>query len=238
MTLDFSLSENLMTPDPNDMMAQTANVTSYGINDIFRRILARNPGLGLSQLKASLDEVVDECCRITEEGGAFTTELVNAQPSIAGVFNGAADTFDPKRHRVKTNLTAGTRLKKATAEVKTRKVQTAEPLPFIIEIHDVLSNSVNEQITPGGVIQIRGGRLKLAETNPENGVFLTDEQGQTVKMPNIVENKPARLIVMIPADLTQGTYTVEVRTSFLNSAKEGKNMKTGRFNRELVALMG
>jgi len=238
MTLDFSLSENLMTPDPNDMMAQTVNVTSYGINDIFRRILARNPGLGLSQLKASFDEVVEECCRITEEGGAFTTELFNAQPSIAGVFTGATDAFDPKRHRVKTNLSAGTRLKKATAAVKTRKVQTAEPLPFIVEIHDVVSNTVNEQITPGGVIQIRGGRLKLAEANTENGVFLTDEQGQTVKMPNIVENKPARLIVMIPAELPAGTYTVEVRTSFLNSAKEGKNVKTGRFSRELVALMG
>ena len=236
MTLDFSLAENLMTPDPNDMMAQTANVTSFGINDIFRRILARNPGLGLSQLKASFDEVVEECCRITEEGAAFTTELVNAQPSIAGVFNGAADAFDPKRHRVKTNLTAGTRLKKATAAVKTRKVQTAEPAPFIIEINDVVSNSVNEQITPGGVIQIRGGSLKLALANPENGVFLTDENGNTFKLNNIVENKPARIIVMIPSDIQQGTYTLEVRSSFINSAKEAKNIKTGRFNRELMAI--
>ena len=73
---------------------------------------------------------------------------------------------------------------------------------------------------------------------PENGIFLTDDQGQTRKMPNIVENKPARLIVMIPADLPAGTYTVEVRTSFMNTTKEGKNIKTGRFNRELVALMG
>jgi hypothetical protein len=233
MTLDYSLTENLLTAAPNDMMAQPVNVTSYGLSDIIRRILARNTGLSQVQVTTAFDEVIEECCRIVAEGGGFNTPLVNAQPSIPGVFHSAADAFDPKRHRVKINLTPGTRLKKAAASVKTRKVQMSDPLPFIIEVHDILSGAVNELITPGGVIQIRGGRLKLIAENPENGVFLTGDSGQAFKLNGIVENKPARLIAMLPADLPQGTYTLEVRTTLTSSNKESKILKTGRFLREL-----
>ena len=152
------------------------------------------------------------------------------------MFHGAADTFDPRRHRVRTNLTAGAALRKATAAIKTQKVQTAEPAPFILEVRDALSNSVNEQITPGGVLQIRGGRLKLAAENPENGIFLIDADGNAAKLQIVIENKPSRLIAMLPADIAPGTYELEVRTTFANSARESRNMKIRRFNRELVTV--
>jgi hypothetical protein len=86
------------------------------------------------------------------------------------------------------------------------------------------------------VLQIRGGRLKLATENPDNGIFLIDEQAQTVKLATIVENKPARLIAMIPANLPAGVYTLEVRTNLSAYNKEAKSIKTGRFQKELTAL--
>jgi len=116
------------------------------------------------------------------------------------------------------------------------KVQTADPLPYILEVRDLVSNTANEQITPGGVIQLLGGRLKLAAANPDNGIFLMGEQAGAVKLPVVVENKPSRLIAMIPADLPEGTYPIEVRTTMTVSGKEVKTLKTGRFNRELVTV--
>ena len=236
MSLTYSLTENLLTANANEFKAQPVNVRSYTMSEIIQRILARNPGLSQAQITAAIDEFFKESSMIIEDGGALNTPLMNTQPSIAGVFHGATDVFDPKRHRVKTNVFPGKMLQKATAGIKTQKAQTADPMPFILEVHDVLSDTFNEQLTPGGVIQIWGGRLRLATENPENGIFLTDDLAQTIKLTTIIENKPARIIAMLPQDLPAGTYTLELRTSFVNSGKESKSMKTGRFNRELTAV--
>jgi len=48
------------------------------------------------------------------------------------------------------------------------------------------------------------------------------------------ENKPARLMVMIPATVAAGTYHVEVRTKLDSSGKPGKSLKVGRFSKELT----
>jgi hypothetical protein len=146
--LSYSLQDNLLTPAPGDYHALPVNFRVYLPGEVTQRILAKNPGMGLSQINAVIELFIDEVCSIVEDGGAVNTPLFNTQPSIAGTFNGAADSFDGKRHRVKTNLTAGTRLQKATAGIKTQKVQTAEPLPYILEVQDVLSNTVNEMLTP------------------------------------------------------------------------------------------
>ena len=236
--MQYTLVENLLTPDPNDFIAQPVNVRSYDDVEIVKRIMARNTGLSQVQVKSSFDEIVKEICLIIADGGAINSSLLKAQPSIAGVFHGASDVYDAKRHSVKINLTAGASVRKALEDVKLQKTQTAEIIPFITEVSDVMSDTVNDQITPGGVIEIRGGRLKLATENTDNGVFLIDEAGQAVKLPKVMENKPARLIAIMPADLPQGTYTLEVRTSLSSSTnKEGKTIKKGRFLKELTAVV-
>ena len=234
--LSYSLVDNLLTPAPNDFSAQTVNVRSFGLSDIVQRIMGRNPGLSAAQINAALEKFINEVCIIIDDGGAVNTPLFNTQPSISGVFHGATDSYDPRRHRIKTNLSAGTAMRKATAGIKTQKVQAVETSPYILEVQDVLSNTANEQITPGGVLQIWGGRLKLATENPDNGVFLIDDAGNALKLTVIIENKPSRIIAMLPADMPAGTYHVEVRSSFVNAAKESKNIKTGRFNKELVTV--
>jgi hypothetical protein len=115
-------------------------------------------------------------------------------------------------------------------------VQTAEAVPYILEVKDVVTNSRNELITPGGVIQIVGGRLKLATENSDSGIFLLDAQDNATKIVHIVENKPSKLIAMVPANLVPGVYSVEVRTNLSNTNKETKKLKTGRFQKELTVV--
>ena len=234
--LQYGLVDNPLTAAPNDFTAQLVNVRSFSQEEILRRISERNTGLSPEQLRAGVDLYIREVCKITEDGGAVNTPLINTQPSIAGVFHGADDSYDQNRHRVRTNITSGLALRRATAAIRTQKVTIAEPQPTILEVTDMMSGAVNELLTPGGVLQIRGGRLKLATQNPDNGIFLIDEQGQTTPLPMVIENKPARLIAMLPATLACGAYTLEVRSSLSASNREGRTIRTGRFNRELTAV--
>ena len=235
--LDYSLVENLLTAAVNDYMAQTANVRSYTNEEIADRILRSGAGLTKSDILSVLEAYVEIISDIIADGGAVNTPLFNAQPSIAGVFEGAGDTFDSSRHQVKINLSQGVALRKAIARVKTQKVQTAEPLPIINEVKDIVSGSVNDQLTKNSVVQLTGGRLKFLPEEAANGIFLVNvSNGAETKLSVIVENKPARLIAMIPADLSVGEYQLEVRTTYSTAAKPVKNLKTGRFNRILTVV--
>jgi hypothetical protein len=232
--LQYTLLENLLTPDPNDYTAQPVNVRTIDMDGIFQRIEARYPGLTPSQIAAAVNEFIDEISTITEEGSAINTPLLNTQFSTPGLYKGAMDSFDSKRHSVKLNLMPGTRLRAAVKKVKTEKVIVAEPLPHILEVKDIASDTVNDTLTPGGVVQLRGGRLKFLPAEANNGIFLINsEQNVETKLVVIVENKPARLIAVLPTDLAQGDYFIEVRTSCSATGKPMKSLKQGRYNKIL-----
>lgn len=232
--LQYILNDNFLTAAPNDFWAQPVNVRSYTQPEVIRRILARNPGLSEAQLTSAINEYTEEAGIITEEGGAINTPLVNTNLSISGVFEGAADTFDSKRHRTKVNANPGLRLTQAASKIKPRKTTVADPVPQILEVKDIVSGSVNDVLTLGGVIRITGSRLKFLPEEPDNGIFLINEQGEETKLTVIAENKPARLMAMLPPNQAQGIYWVEVRTTFSTVGKPGKTLKAGRFGKELT----
>jgi hypothetical protein len=232
--LQYTLVENLLTPAPGDFMAQPVNVRSYTLAEIIRRIQSRNTGLSEAQLTASINEFIEEVGLITEEGDTVNTPLVNTNLSIPGVFDGAADSYDGKRHRTRINANAGARLTIALTKVKPQKVEVPEPAPHILETKDIVSDTVNETLTPGGVLQLRGSRLRFLPAEAGNGVFLVNEQGKETQLTVVAENKPSRTILLLPADLSSGTYWVEVRSSSSVSGKPTKTLKTGRFAKTLT----
>ena len=89
-------------------------------------------------------------------------------------------------------------------------------------------------MTKGGVVQLVGARLKFDAKDTAQGIFFVPETGARVRVAVIAENKPARLMAIIPADLAAGTYYIEVRTKITSSPKPLKNIKTGRFFKALT----
>jgi hypothetical protein len=199
-------------------------------------MLKRGTLLTKADILAVLEVYHTEIADIVTDGDAVKTPILHAYPSIPGVFNGMADNFDHTRHHVRINLNPGTLLREAAAKIKTEKVHVDDPIPYIVEVKDIISGTVNEIITPGGVLQMRGSRLRFLSEKADNGVFLIREDGQTAHCEIIVENKPGRIIIVLPANLSTGHYHLEVRTSFTgNGARESKQLKIGRFAKILTA---
>jgi hypothetical protein len=71
-------------------------------------------------------------------------------------------------------------------------------------------------------------------TEEDNGIFLINESGVATKLAVIAENKPARLMAILPTGRPQGIYTVEVRTSYTTSRKPRKSVRIGSFYRQLT----
>ena len=232
--LKYALRENLLTPAPDDYMAQAADVRSYTLDEIIDLMMEKGTTLTRADVAATLQVYGEVISAIIKDGSAVNTPLMNTALSISGVFDGANDSFDKKRHTVNLNITAGTLLRDAAAKVKCEKTEGASTDPYITEVTDIVTGAANTTLTKGGVVQLVGSRLKFDAKDTAQGIFFVPETGAPVRAAVIAENKPARLMAIIPADLAAGTYYIEVRTKILEGNKSGKTLKTGRFNKALT----
>ncbi|EMB46601.1 DNA-binding domain-containing protein [Treponema denticola] len=232
--LKYSLRENLLTPAPDDYMAQATDVRSYTLDEIIDLMMEKGTTLTRADVAATLQVYGEVVSAIIKDGSAVNTPLMNTSMSISGVFDGANDSFDKKRHTVNLNITAGTLLRDAVTKVKCEKTEGVSTDPYITEVTDIVTGTVNTTLTKGGVVQLVGSRLKFDAKDTAQGIFFVPETGEAVRAAVIAENKPARLMAIIPADLAAGTYYIEVRTKILEGNKSGKTLKTGRFNKTLT----
>ena len=231
--LKYSLRENLLTADPDDCMAQVQNVRSYSQDEIIDLMMRRGTTLTRADVAAVLQVYSEVVGEITADGCAVNTPLFNTGFSIAGVFTSMSDSFDKNRHTVSLNINAGTGLRDAVKSVKTEKTEGSNTDPYITEATDVVSGVVNSVLTAGGILRLTGARLKFETADEAQGVFLMPETGDAVRCTVVAENKPARVMVMIPADIAAGTYYAEVRTKLLGNRQAGKTLKAGRFSKPL-----
>ena len=232
--LKYSLRENLLTPAPDDYMAQAADVRSYTLDEIIDLMMEKGTTLTRADVAATLQVYGEVCSSLIKDGSAVNTPLMNTSMSISGVFDGANDSFDKKRHTVNLNITAGTLLRDAVTKVKCEKTEGVSTDPYITEVTDIVTGTVNTTLTKGGVVQLVGARLKFDAKDTAQGIFFVPETGNPVRAAVIAENKPARLMAIIPADLAAGTYYIEVRSKIIGSSQKSKTLKTGRFDKPLT----
>ncbi|MDR3329190.1 MAG: DUF4469 domain-containing protein [Prevotellaceae bacterium] len=231
--LEYNLIENLLTATPDDHAAQVVNVRSYSDEQIAEHMLKSGAGLTKSDILSVLQAYGEAVCALIAEGNAVDTALFVARPSIAGVFAGANDSYDPARHHIKQNLHAGVAIRSAIAKIQPHKVRVLEPVPLITQVRDAVSGSVNDHLTLDSVAELSGSRLKLIASDAANGVFLVGAAGE-VKLSTVVSNKPTQLIVMVPASVTRGEYHLEVRSTWSGNAKPALTLKVGRFHRPIT----
>ena len=234
--LKYALRENLLTAAPDDFMAQVQDVRSYTLDEIIDLMMDKGTTLTRADVAATLQVYGEVVSAIIKDGSAVNTPLMNTALSISGVFDGANDSFDKKRHTVNLNMTAGTLLRDAAAKVKCEKTEAAGTDPYITEVTDIVTGTVNTTLTKGGVVQLVGARLKFDAKDTAQGIFFVPETGEAVRAAVIAENKPARLMAIIPADLAAGTYYIEVRSKHSGGGKPLKAVKAGRFAKPLTVV--
>ncbi|QOW61305.1 DNA-binding domain-containing protein [Treponema pedis] len=234
--LKYCLRENLLTAKPDDYMAQVTDSQVFTLEDIIDRMVRRGTTVTRTDLVAIMQLYTEECSFIVEEGGTLNTPLINTSMSITGVFDGADDSFDKKRHAVSLNISAGTALKTALGKTKAVKTETAGTEPYITAVTDKLTGD-SETIKIGSVMEILGSRLKFDDKDTEQGVFAVSGTS-AVRCASVVENKPARLIVLLDATVPAGEFTLEVRTKLTsNGSKKSKSLKKSFYHKTLKAAV-
>ena len=85
-------------------------------------------------------------------------------------------------------------------------------------------------IRAGGMVQVRGLRLRFDPKEQGQGLFFIGEAGAAARSPFYPMIQPATLLASVPADLPAGSYAVAVR-----AAVNGKDVREARIEGVVLA---
>ncbi|GEN78094.1 DNA-binding domain-containing protein [Chryseobacterium hagamense] len=213
------LYDNVLTPDPNDFIARTASERSLNVKQICEASVNRG---GADVAAASMEHAVElflkEMAYQLCDGYSVNTGYFTACIQIRGVFSSAAETFDPKKHHILFQFNQGEKLRTEIPNIEISILGVAQSDAIILEIKDVKSGTVNDLLTPGKNLKIRGNKIKVMGENQANGIFFVETSTRMrlpVEASDIVTNNPSEVILVIPA-LPTGTYSLEIVTQYSN----------------------
>jgi hypothetical protein len=151
------------------------------------------------------------------EGYNIVTPTANYRVSVKGSFNGQSDGFNPARNAIEATLSPGLQLRRTVQErASAQKQEANERRPKLLDYLDLNSSELNSRVTPGGMGQIVGYRLKFDPTQSAQGLFFIAADGSATQVSVVGKNTAAELMFLVPAGLTPGDYSLELRTTMGN----------------------
>lgn len=225
MDISYSLIDNKLTPDPNDLRTQVQITSTATIEDLANDIVRPGSTVTKAEFLAIYEEFKTAVIRRAQRGESVVTDLFVLRPALTGVWRDASDVFDPRRHRGHLRLSASTLLRKAEAELRfvlVRAMSQSEPRPERVE--DLLTDAVNGSLTKGNLAHLRGTNLKYDLSDPDQGLFFikTSSSSAAVRVERVKKNTPSEQLFVVPSGLSAGVYRLEVRSKLRGS----ENLRT------------
>ena len=226
--LKYCLRENLLTPAPDDYMAQMADLRSVFEN--MRAITA-------SSRKNKCSAYTQYACALFLLNSLFLPRLFSKRVTALCKYMRQIQGANKKHPQAYLMYVEDCFLcSNAVVAHRFPQEEGVSTDPYITEVKDVVSGKTNDILTKGGVVQLVGSRLKFDAKDTAQGIFFVPETGNPVRASVIAENKPARVMAIIPADLPAGTYYIEVRSKHSGGGKPLKAVKAGRFAKPLTVV--
>ncbi|MEL7832530.1 DNA-binding domain-containing protein [Fodinibius sp. N2] len=232
MSIKYALYPNHLTDDPDDHLAIVQDQKSRTIEDIIDIMISRGSTVTKADALSVIEEYESAIEKVLRDGDSIKTPLIRIRASIQGVFKDELDPFDPERHSVSLNVNAGARIRQIADDISAERVPSTLPKPSPQTCKDIASGTTNETLTPGGVGELRGSRLKVDPDDSNQGVFFIASDGSRTRAEVYIRTKPSNLMFMIPDTLTSGSYHIEVFAAVKNSSK----IRSSKLNDALVVL--
>lgn len=223
MPINYYIVENHFTT-PATFTGRVDETMSYDTDTMIQSIMNRGSTVTKADIQAVITDLIEVALDALSKGARVNIEgLIQLFPTIEGVFNNSADSFDTQRHKLNIGSRSSEQLKKRLRTISSLDKQTTPPVvPQINQVIDTINANINSTLTMTRVINLNGERLKFDSASVDEGVFIVNDTAVT-------ENKIVSTLITVStaqniafqADVT-GTVgdlvRVEVRTRLGNSA--------------------
>jgi hypothetical protein len=165
------------------------------------------------------------------DGFAVNLGPVSVHPRVGGTWEHASEAGDREKHPITFRTRIRAELSRMAAAITLVCYGQAEDAAYIDEVQDIQTGTVNESLTPGGVIVITGNKIKVAGTKPGVALRITGAS-QPGNMPYsavipapYVENTASKIIAVLPASVPNGTFKIQINTQYSGGKSELKDIR-------------
>ena len=229
----FDLEEYLMTKDvKEDFAAKVKPIQTFYMADVARLIAEERTEYRIDTI-VNITKLVEAKIRQLACGNNIViTDNVQYGPAITGLFLGKTGLVDPAKNKAVINMNPTAAMRAETDLVALEFSGTVRDMggaKFGL-VKDVTTGKTDGTITPGGMLDITGSKIKCvnADGTGTGTLKLIKESTQAVAatITTFGINDPSRLMFTLPASLENGSYSLVLETWYSNSAVLLKEPRT------------
>jgi hypothetical protein len=221
-------------------IARTASEASLTIEEVCAAGKSRGGFTGsyddfVEHVHQFLGEAAYQLC----DGFAVNMGYFSVHPNVGGTFDKATEGHDTGKHPVTFRFRTRAPLRALAEHIVVEVEGLADSSGYIDEFIDVTTEAVNETLTPGGMFNVSGHKIKVAGDNPDIGAYFVSAADPAVRVKaagHLAENAAHRLIGIIPISLTPGAYTLEIVTQYTHGGSLLKEPRIITFAPQLTVL--
>lgn len=218
----FDLAENLLTKDvTNDYTATVKTLLPKTVENIADEIVketANNRETVIGIITLYDKKIIESVC----QGNTVNTGSALYAPALPGSFVGTSGTIDPAKHKAYVNINPSAAFRKELETV--RPVFSGNVLDSggarLALVTDSATGRTDGFMTPGNTIDITGKKIRCLNADG-SGIgsikFVNAETEAAATITSTTINEPSRIIIVVPANLPEGTYRLEVETYYSNA---------------------
>lgn len=238
----FDLEEYTMTKDvKEDYIAKVKTLKSLTIEGVANAIAAERTEYRPETI-VNICNLVDEKIRqLVCQGNTVVTGSALYSPSITGLLIGTTGAINPEINKCIVNVAPSVAMRAEVAKVTPEFSGNVKNLggARISLVKDVTTGLTDGTITPGGMLDVTGSKIKCvnADGTGTGTLKLIKESTQAVAatITTFGINDPSRLMFTLPASLGNGRYSLELETWYSNSTTLLKEPRTLAYPFTLMA---
>lgn len=215
------VDNTVTTENKTDKIFSLETTRSVDKEIILDRMVAKNPGVRRETMALGVELMEEVIAEALMNGESVNTGLFRGVAQFRGVAKQNA--WDAATNSIYVSFTQGKTLREAIQNTRV-DVLGERPLKFYIGSgQDAATRAVDFSATAGRNFTLFGKNLTVAGSDPSVGITLTSVATKAVTKLDkdaIVLNEPSRLIILLPASLEDGEYTLTVTTQYKGSSTE------------------
>jgi hypothetical protein len=211
----IELYDNPLTERPDDRYGRVVNVASINEDTLIERAIGNGFNGNAASMKAACEALKQEAVKAIVRGEIVHYGLGHVVLDVEGSFTGDEPQWNPEVNKLVATITTTKELREALKKTPVNIRGMASNHAAILTVTDVATGKVNEVLTPGGMANVIGSRIKIDGDKPEVGLFLNNQDTQEyIQIPAtaIGLNDPSKVMFVAPAGLTAGDYLMSIVT--------------------------
>ncbi|MDR1119740.1 MAG: DUF4469 domain-containing protein [Dysgonamonadaceae bacterium] len=218
------LKKNWLTPEANDFSAMIESFGSVNVDGIIDELKAEGMELKTETVLDVITRYNRKCIDLVLSGHNVSTGLVYMKAMVRGVFYDK--TWNPERNHLHVAISQGVDLRNAVAETSV-EIMGEHPDPIaLFTITDLSTGKTDGSLTLGFNAELKGAYIKITGKDESCGLYLRNvDTSEDVKLEPqyIAINDPSRILFIVPANLSAGTYELRIVTQFTGGGSSLKH---------------